>query len=134
MARSEPGQERMNRTRRIVRILMDAILLVVLPFGGFLCSVINHLQYAGLLALICLVLVICSESINQLTLRETRKLGTRLKADRKEFDEWTAKVRDLDAIVTKITRENDEYCHSMLDKSPRPEADTPRDQDGVPAC
>lgn len=124
----------MNRTRRIVRINMDAILLVLLPFGGFLYSVINHLQYVGLLALICLVLVICSESVNQLTLRETRKLDARLKADRKEFNEWTEKVKELDAIVSQISRENDEYRHRAREKSAGPAGDTAREPDSVPGC
>lgn len=122
----------MNRTRRLVRLNLDVILLILLPLGGFLFSTTSNLQYVGLVALICLALVLCVEVINQLTLRETRTLTAKLKADREQFEAWKDKVKELDEIVSKISKENDEYRHRALEESPSATGEAPEAPGDVP--
>lgn len=103
------------------------LLIVLLPFTGYLWSIANHHPFVYLLAFVCLVLVICIESINQLTAREARAMQLRLMADTGDLDEWKEKVSELDRIVAKISDENAEYRHQALDKSVHAAGDTAKE-------
>ena len=103
-------------TRRLVRLHLMMLLIILLPFTGYLWSVINHHPFVYLLVFVCLVLLICIESINQLTEREAKSMQLKLKADRGDLDEWKERVRELDRIVAKISEENQEFRHQALER------------------
>ena len=107
----------MNRTRRLVRLHLMLLLIILLPFAGFLANVINHHPFVYLLAFVCAVLVICIESIIQLSERENRSLQLRLMADKSDLNEWKKKVRELDGIVTKVAGENELFRSQVLNSA-----------------
>lgn len=106
----------MNKTRRLVRLHLLMLLLVLMPFGGFLWSVPHHEIYVALLAFICLVLAICVESIVQQTEREAMALMLKAKEDGETLAEWKEKVRELDRILAITTEENEEFRRAALDR------------------
>lgn len=110
----------MISTRRLVRLHLLMLLVVLLPFTGYLWSVINHHAFVYLLAFVCLVLMICIESINQLTEREAKALQLRLAADRGDIAEWQEKVKELDRVVASISEENAAFRRKAREAASRP--------------
>lgn len=104
-------------TRRLIRLHLMMLLIILLPFGGFLWSVPSHQIYAYGIAAVCLVLSICIESIAQLTEREAKFMTIKLNEERADLEEWKEKVRELDRIVALISVENQEYRQAALDKA-----------------
>lgn len=104
-------------TRRLVRLHLMMLLVILLPFTGYLWSVINHHAFVYLLIFVSAILLICIESINQLTEREAKSMQLKLQADRGDLDVWKEKVRELDRIVAKITDENENFRHQALERA-----------------
>jgi hypothetical protein len=107
----------MNKSRRMVRLYLVMLLLVLLPFAGFLWSVPDHHIYVALIGITCAVLVICIESIAQQTEREVMALQLKLNENHEAISEWKEKVRELDRIVALTTQENEEYRRESLTRA-----------------
>lgn len=112
-------------TRRLVRLQLMLLLIVLLPFTGYLWSVINHHPFVYLLAFVCAVLMICIEIINRLTEKEAKSMRKRLQTDQGDLAEWSKKLRDLDRMVAQISEENAQFRHATLDSSPQAEKTPP---------
>lgn len=106
----------MNKTRRSVRLYLLMILLVLLPFGGFLWSVPGHQLYVGFLAAVAVVVVVCIENIVQQTEREAMSLALKVNEEAADLDIWKEKVRELDRIVAMTSLENEEFRRAEMDR------------------
>lgn len=118
----------MITTRRLVRLHLIMLLVVLLPFTGYLWTVINHHPFVYLLAFVCLVLLICIESISHQTEREVKALQLRLAADRGDIAEWKEKVKELDRVVARISEENAAFRNQALEATAGAPSGTPGQQ------
>jgi len=116
------------KNRRLVRLCLIMLLVVLLPFTGYLWSVNNHHPFVYLLAFVCLVLIVCVELISHQTEREARALQLRLAADRGDIAEWKEKLRELDGIVASISEQNAAFRSQALEAAAHPATAVPEQQ------
>ena len=100
-------------TRRVVRMLCKASLLVSLPLAGFVWALPENstmLLGAGLLTMFSLAVGFGAEYLASATENDLEQLAARVTADRErrthEIEERDEKLRQFDRIMSLLTEQN----------------------------